>query len=115
MLKNVKNKVDLGLELAIEIKKLKPSCVFKTTIHFTFAQIIEFIKQYLADFVVDVLLSSVDSQMYLINFEKEALEYIIRPAKLPNAIVSQLKALNKKFDDTIWVSFDMTAFTFDSN
>jgi len=23
--------------------------------------------------------------------------------------------VNKKFDDTIWASFDMTAFTFDSN
>jgi hypothetical protein len=98
MLKNIKNKVDLGLELSISIIAPVPELVFQTTIHFTFAQIIEFIKQHLAEFVVDILLSSADAELYLINFEKEALEYIIRPFQLPTAIVSQINILNKKFD-----------------
>ena len=97
MLKNVKTKVDLSLSLTFEFTK-PPKLSLNAEVFFTLAQIIEFIKQYLADFVVDVLLSSADSQMFLINIEKQVIEHIIQPVKLPKSITSQLNALNKKFD-----------------
>lgn len=98
MLKNVKTKVDLSLSLSISIIKPVPVVAFNASVNFTFAQIIEFIKQYLADFVVDALLSSADIQMFLINIESQALEQIIKPLKLPDSITSQVNVLNKKFD-----------------
>ena len=97
MLKNVKTKVDLSLSLTFEFTK-PPKLSLNAEVFFTLSQIIEFIKQYLADFVVDVLLSSADSQMFLINIEKQVIEHIIQPVKLPKSITSQLNALNKKFD-----------------
>ena len=98
MLKNVKTKVDLSLSLSISIMEPETGLSLNAEVFFTLAQIIEFIKQYLADFVVDVLLSSADSQMFLINIEKQLIEHIIQPVKLPNSVTSQLNALNKKFD-----------------
>jgi hypothetical protein len=98
MLKNVKTKVDLSLNLSISIIEPVPVVAFNASVIFTFAQIIEFIKQYLAEFVVDTLLSSADIQMFLINIESQAIEQLIKPAKLPDSITSQIHVLNKKFD-----------------
>ena len=98
MLKNVKTKVDLSLSLSINIIAPVPEITFNATVNFTFAQIIEFIKQHLADFVVDVLLSSADAQMFLVNIQTEAIEHMIKPLKIPDQITSQIGALNKKFD-----------------
>lgn len=98
MLKNVKNKVDLSLSLTINVLTPVPEAAFIATVNFTFAQIIEFIKQYLADYVVDVILASADAQMLLINLEKDVIENVIKPVKLPSAITSQINELNNKFD-----------------
>lgn len=98
MLKNVKTKVDLSLSLSISIIEPVPVVAFNASVNFTFAQIIEFIKQYLADFVVDTLLSSADIQLFLINIQSDAIEQLIKPLKLPDSITSQVNVLNKKFD-----------------
>jgi hypothetical protein len=97
MLKNVKNDVDLSLIFQVGLKN-PPSCYMNAAVTFTFTQIFEFIKQYLADFIVDALLSSADAQLFLVNIEKEAIEFLIKPLKLPKSITSQIKQLNKKFD-----------------
>jgi hypothetical protein len=97
MLKNVKTKVDLSLSFTLGVTE-PPLLCLNSTICFTFAQIIEFIKKYLSDFIVDVLLSSEDAEMYLINIQLDAIEFIIKPNKLPTSITSQVNILNKKFD-----------------
>jgi hypothetical protein len=97
MLKNVKTKVDLSLSLTFGLKE-PPLLCLNGTVCFTFAQIIEFIKKYLSDFIVDAMLTTADAQMYLINIQLEAIEFIIRPTKLPNSITSQVNILNKKID-----------------
>ena len=97
MLKNVKTKVDLSLSLTFGLTK-PPLLCLNGTVCFTFAQIIEFIKKYLSDFIVDVLLASPDAELFLVNIELQAIEFIIRPMKLPNAITSQVNVLNQKFD-----------------
>ena len=88
----------LCLSLTINVLIPVPEAAFIATVNFTFAQIIEFIKQYLVDYVVDVILASADAQMLLINLEKDVIENVIKPVKLPSAITSQINELNNKFD-----------------
>lgn len=98
ILKNIKTKVDLSLSLSVGVKEPVPVISFNSTICFTFAQIIEFIKKYLSDFIVDALLSSVDGQMFLANIELRAIEYVIKPFSIPNSITNIVDKFNKKFD-----------------
>jgi hypothetical protein len=97
MLKNVKTKVDLSLSLTFGLKE-PPLLCLNGTICFTFAQIIEFIKKYLSDFIVDAILATPDAQLFLVNIQLDAIEFIIKPTKLPNSVTSQVNILNKKFD-----------------
>ena len=98
ILKNVKTKVDLSLSLSVGITEPVPVVSFNATACFTMAQIIEFIKQYLSDFIVDALLMSIDAQSFFANIQLDVIEYMIRPSTLPSFVRSNVDLLNRKFE-----------------
>jgi len=93
MLTNIKTKVDLFISIHLTPIPV-PLCMvtFGTKVYFTFGHIIEFIKQYLADFIILAAFGRAD--MLLATLNPSVIEDIINPISLPGEIYNSLARVN---------------------